>query len=1107
MGTLSAEAQTDNAWKRSSGEKIEASKNVKRLSFPKKFDLYDLNISTVREALFSVVDKSSKHSVIISLPNTKGELEQFEMYEASNFEQDLQAKYPQIRAFSGKGITDRYATIKLSISPQGIQTMVFRTDNENEFMEPYSVDGKTYAVFNSERERGRLSWTCSTDDHGMMTSIDKQIPNTNKSSAGQLKTMRLAQSCNGEYAAYFGASTAGNDADKAIVLAAFNATLSRCNGVYEKDLALHLNLVASTTNVIYCNPSTDPYSANLGQWNAQLQNTLSNNLTGPSTSLAANNAAYDIGHMFGASGGGGNAGCIGCVCVDDTDSTSDQNKGAGITSPADGVPMGDNFDIDYVVHEVGHQLGGNHTFSVDNEGAGVNKEVGSGVTIMGYAGITDQDVAPHSIAIYHQASIAQIQANLAGKSCPVTTSLAGNNATPVANAGPDYTIPKSTPFILTGSATDANAGDALTYCWEQNDDAGSLTAGNSVASATKTSGPNWRSWNPTVSPFRYMPTLPSIIANRTTTTGTGNDGILVEALSSVARTLNFRLTVRDNAPYSSSAPITVGQTSYDDMRVTVSSAAGPFAVTAPNAALSWAVGTNQNVTWNVSGTTANGINCNYVDIYLSTDGGNTYSILLASKVPNDGTETITVPNNIGTTNRIMVRGNNHIFFDISNVNFTIAAPTSSFSVAFNGVAGQQFKSACKGSSVSYTIDYKAFGGFSGTTTFTSAGKPTGSTVTFSPTTMSSTNGTVTMTVSNTSGSPVGISNIIVTATSGATSKKVSYYLDLLNSTFPAMTLNAPANNAVGQSLNLNLTWAANTNASSYDVQVATDLAFTNIISSGNTTTTSYSLSGLSEATNYYWRVMPKNAGCSGTYSPVFKFKTGVLSCATTNSTNVPVAIPDNGTGTSTIVIANGGTIADVNITLNASHDWIGDTVGRLTSPSGTVVQLFSRPCDNEATNANINATFDDAGVTPICPGITGTVIPAQALSAFNGQNSTGTWTLRVIDQATNDAGTINSWSLNICTVQTASVADNNLKNFTIYPNPNNGNFNVQFESNSSNNIKINVYDISGRIIFEKSYQNSGFFNQNIQLNNAQTGVYLITVLDGDKQTTKRIVIK
>ena len=83
--------------------------------------------------------------------------------------------------------------------------------------------------------------------------------------------MRLAQSCNGEYSNCFGATSS---AQVGLVLAAFNATLTRCNGVYEKDLALHLNLIANTTAVIYYNPSTDPYSPNLSNWNNQLQTTL-----------------------------------------------------------------------------------------------------------------------------------------------------------------------------------------------------------------------------------------------------------------------------------------------------------------------------------------------------------------------------------------------------------------------------------------------------------------------------------------------------------------------------------------------------------------------------------------------------------------------------------------------------------------------------------------------------------------------------------------------------------------------------------------------------------------------------------------------------------------
>ncbi|ENI5462117.1 proprotein convertase P-domain-containing protein [Flavobacterium psychrophilum] len=1126
LAICQTQAQTKDAWTTSKDgtNKMVTDKAVTRQSFPKEFKLYDLNTQSMRETLFSTKNNLSKNKTIISLPNTEGQIEDFEIHEDSNFEDDLQARFPEIRAYSGKGITDKYATLKLSISPQGIQTMIFRTDKENEFIEPYSQDHTVYAVFKSQREKGKLPWTCGTDDKKMIIDLKSQLANTNRSSTGQLKTMRLAQSCNGEYAAYFGASTAGNATDQGKVLAAFNATLTRCNGVYERDLALHLNLVANTTNIIYYNSETDPYSTTLSQWNTQLQEAINTTLTGVGTTLAANNAAYDIGHMFGGSGGGGNAGCIGCVCVDGVTGGTGSTKGRGITAPSDGIPMGDNFDIDYVVHEIGHQLGGNHTYSNGNEGAGVNMEVGSGVTIMGYAGITSQDVAAHSIDKYHAATIMQIQANLAGKSCPVTTNIATNNATPVVNAGANYLIPISTPFVLTAVGSDANTEDALTYSWEEFDDGATSTAAASSAATTKTVGPNFISWNPTASPSRYFPKISSIIANSATTgfvassCTTCDAGMLSEALSSVARDLNFRVTVRDNAPYSATAPVKIGQTNFDDMKVTVVAGAGPFTLTSPNTAVSLLEGSNQTVTWNVAGTDTNGINEKFVDIYYSTDGGNTYPTLLASKVPNDGSETITIPvsaasGRTGSQNRIMVKANNNIFFDISNANIATTVGGTTFSVAFNGVSGNQNQGVCQGANtLTYTFDYNAMGGFSGTTNFTASGVPANTTVAFSPTSRT-TDGAVTMTVTTTATTPIGLANIIVTGTSGATTKTAPFYLDISGA--PALTtLSAPSDNAVAQNTTTNLTWATAANATSYDVQVATDNAFTSIISSGTVTTTTYQISGLSQATAYYWRVLAKNASCTGIFGSSFKFTTGVTSCATTaaSGAQIPknIAIPTANTVTSTITIpaASGGTIADLNITMNINHTWAGDLVGTLTSPSGTIVQLFSRPCDADATNGDIIATFDDAGSPQVCPGITGTVVPSAPLSAFNNLSSTGTWTLTIDDVSNNDGGSLNSWSLNICTIQPLSAPSfEGFADFGLFPNPNKGDFNVKFTSASTNEIKVNVHDMRGRQVYEKLFSNTGAFNQNINLNKVEAGIYLVTITDGAKKTVKRIVIE
>ena len=633
---------------------IVTDKAVARQSFPKEFKLYSLNIEPLRQQLFSIVgdNKARQPSTVISLPNADGSLEYFEVFEASNFEPELQARFPEIRAYSGQGITDKYATLKLSISPQGIQTMIFRTGIDNEFIEPYSEDHNVYAVFRTNREKGKLPWACATEDKEFFslwnTELNLPFADAPSSNTGQLKTMRLAQSCNGEYANFFGATSA---AQVNLVLAAYNNTLTRANGVYEKDLAVHLNLIPQTTAVIYYDPATDPYTT-LSQWNGQLQATLTANI---------GEANYDIGHMFGASGGGGNAGCIGCVCVDGT-------KGRGITSPADAIPQGDNFDIDYVVHEVGHQMGANHTFSQTNEGTGVNKEVGSGITIMGYAGITAQDVAPHSIDTFHQASIQQIQVNLAPKPCPVTTVMTANS-TPVVAPVSNYTIPITTPFALTGSATDAE-NDPLTYQWEQNDNS-TTTGAASVASPTKLTGPNWLTFRPTTSGTRSFPRLSTILGGLAVTPPLlgGDAGANIEALSSVARTLNFRLTVRDNRPYVDRS--TIGQTQFTDTVVTVISTAGPFKITTGNTATTVAGGAARTITWDVANTTAAPISVANVKISLSTDGGQTFPTVLAASTANDGSESVLIPNTPSTQARLKVEAIGNVFFDINDANLTI----------------------------------------------------------------------------------------------------------------------------------------------------------------------------------------------------------------------------------------------------------------------------------------------------------------------------------------------------------------------------------------------------------------------------------------------------
>jgi chitodextrinase len=615
--------------------------------------LFELDVNALRQSLANAPMRftSARSNVIVSFPNADGQLEQYRIQESSNMDPALAARYPNIKSYIGQGITTPTATIYFSLSPLGLQTMVIKADQSAEFIEPYTTNLNSYAVYRKADKAASLNrFECKVIESAHQDLDNSTFARPNADDA-TLRTYRLAMSVTGEYTSYFGGT-------KALALAAINNSMTRVNGIFEKEFATRLVLIANTDAVIYTSSSTDPYSpaSGLDNWNLQLMNTLSS---------VIGNANFDIGHLFGATGGGGNAGCIGCVCSNDMSTEVYEGvtypvnyKGSGYTSPNDGVPSGDNFDVDYVAHEMGHQFGANHTFTHSNEGTGVQMEPGSGSTIMGYAGITNLDVQAHSDPYFHAVSIQQVTNYIKTTSCQTNT--ATGNSIPTANAGSDYTIPKSTPFMLTGTATDGN-GDTLTYAWEQMNSQSTAAA----PSATKTTGVNYRSYSPTTTPTRYFPKMSSVLTGATTTAGSE---ITVEALSSVARTLNFRLTVRDNRAGGS------GNNS-DDAVISVNGTAGPFSVTAPNTAVSYVGGSTQTVTWAVAGTTANGVNCANVDILISTNSGSTWTTLLAA-TPNDGTQAVTIPNTAGTTNRIMVKGTNHIFFDVSNANFTITAGSS-----------------------------------------------------------------------------------------------------------------------------------------------------------------------------------------------------------------------------------------------------------------------------------------------------------------------------------------------------------------------------------------------------------------------------------------------
>jgi hypothetical protein len=647
-------AQTKNYWTKSKEPAADRKIASARIQ-PGINPVFDLDLKGLQQELRNAPEREKSRGqsdLIVSFPNADGTLERFKVLEASVMDPILAAKYPNIRSYAGQGIDDPTATIRFSVSDQrGFHGMVLTGSRKSFFIDPYSSDGRSYTVYNRE------SLTPSEETFRCLTEQFAKPSTSSSATAGRtndkkMRKYRLALSCTAEYGNIFAGT--GTDAQKkANILAQMNITMTRVNGVYEKDLAITMQLVANNDLIIYFGSTTaDPWS---NEWNTKTQQVNDGTI---------GSANYDIGHNFNTTGGG-NAGCIACVCVAGS-------KGSGYTGRTD--PTGDAFDIDYVAHEMGHQFGGYHVQSNASciSGSGTTEvEPGSGSSIMGYAGICAANVQSNSDAYFNYVNIRDISANVqTGASSGCAQVIAITNNPPTANAGLDYTIPKSTAFVLKGQGSDPD-GDALTYTWEQNDPENPNTTSNAAPTSTKTVGPMFRSRQGTSSPNRYFPQISDVVANNLAPTW--------EVIPSVARTLNFALTVRDNKAGG-------GQTSDDLMKVTVNGTAGPFVISAPNTAVSWSVGSSQTVTWNVASTNVSPVSCANVNILLSTDGGFTYPVTLLSNTPNDGSQAITVPNNASTTCRVKVEAADNIFYDISNVNFTITGSVSCTATVPTGLA-------------------------------------------------------------------------------------------------------------------------------------------------------------------------------------------------------------------------------------------------------------------------------------------------------------------------------------------------------------------------------------------------------------------------------------
>lgn len=599
---------------------------------------------------------------VISLPMPDGSFSRFRFVNSPIMEPGLAAQYPEITTYLGQGIDDPASTVRFDVTPKGFHAMIL-SENGSIFIDPFANgDTDNYiSYFKRDFIKENRSFFCLVKD-GPKSAADKKTKRETPkgpldnlvNNGGTLRSYRLAVAATGEYTAFHGGTIGG-------ALAAITTTFNRVNGIYERDLSIRMNLIVNNSLIIYTNAATDPYANDDTDLPANQAN----------VDAVIGSANYDIGHLVGTGGGG--VAQLNSPCASGV-------KAAGLTgSPA---PVGDPFDVDYVAHEIGHQFGGRHTFNNNDTGScGGNRsataavEPGSGATIQAYAGICGgQDIQRNSDDFFSIRSLEEMVAFSSGTTCDVETS-PGNTA-PVVTAAPACSIPRNTPFELTGSATDVN-GDTLTYSWEEYD-FGPASTGAEIPNTDAVGGakPIFRAFKPsTTGTTRTFPSLPYILNNNnvppSTFTGTNAVGTLCsfgacmtgELLPTISRTMQFQLVARDNR--AGGGGVRSAQTA-----VTVDAASGPFNVTSQNAPVTYGGFSAQTVTWDVANTNVAPISCANVDITMSTNGGTTFTRVLATNTPNDGTELVTIPNVATTQGRIKIKCSTSCFFDISNANIT-----------------------------------------------------------------------------------------------------------------------------------------------------------------------------------------------------------------------------------------------------------------------------------------------------------------------------------------------------------------------------------------------------------------------------------------------------
>ena len=989
---VSSDLVSQSLWELIPETSIEKSGNEEREIVPDHYLTLSLDYKALKKTLHKAPKSYQKGNynalASLDLPLPDGTMARFGFYESSCFSPVLQEKFPEIRSYRGVALDGSGIQARVDFGHMGFHAVI-KTSKGDVYIDPYYLYGTdNYITYYTKddpigKDLGHL--TCGSEAHNHFNGEEdlteqREVMDAVRKNNGTpvtKYTYRLALACTGLWGDIWG--------DVSVIMSRFNTGVNRLNMIYENELGATFKLIDNNEDLIFFG-DTEPYifmregRRLVGQNTRVLDN-------------AVGNDAYDIGHVFttGCTDGVAGIASLGSLC----NATS---KGNGVSCI--GSRNVSSFMVTVTAHEIGHQFSALHTWSncpgnEQNISFDAAYEPGSGSTIMSYAGLCGgNNIAATNDDYFHVFSLEQMSAHMESARCGDKEVESGNHAPDLfIPIGDGVVIPISTPFELDGDATDKD-GDMLTYSWEQMDRGPSTQLGDPMSSA-----PSFRSLYPSTESKRVFPSLPAILNNLNPAT---------EVLPTYSRDLTFRFIVRDNHPG-------VGSTVWEQIRFSSTESAGPFVVTEPSSVTFAEVGSNYTVEWDVANTDNAEVDCQFVDIYLSLDNGQNFDVILKENTPNDGSETIIIPNEITTVGRIKVKARNNIFFNIGRGDLIIRAPSNP---GFYVDVSDKTLDVCVPDRIQIDISGTSFQDFDNPVNLEIIdGLPPNANLSFSENPIAP-DGNTTLTIDMDPAQVSDTYEIVLQATSpGADTVFQRVTVNVTGSDMSALQLASPVSGAVDLGGTPTFQWEPTPNAETYILEVSTSPTFgnTNVLTATDIPFNVYIPTiVLDNSELYYWRVRAINQ-CVDFPSEIFTFGTVTLACNSYAATDLPKNISQGlPTVESQILVPEAGTIADVNVELlGIGHGRVRDLRVTLVSPSEKEVELFAGVC----SGANVSMGFDsDSPLLFGCPLNTGRVINPQEESLFDfvGDETQGLWTLRLQDERAGDGGRFDDFELELC---------------------------------------------------------------------------------------------